>query len=64
MPKYFEDDCNVMHFDMIEIYGKHLGKMGDWAELINLKRLMIKEWIKENKRDHKLRRAYLEILSM
>ena len=62
LPKFFEDDCSVMNPDMIELYAKHLGRMKDWADLISLKRRLIKEWIAEKKRDHRLRRAYLEIL--
>lgn len=42
LPMYFEDDVSVMHFDMIEIYSKHLGRMKDWKELILLKRRLIK----------------------
>jgi len=64
LPKYFEDDCSIMNPDMPELYAKHLGRMKEWADLILLKRRLIKEWIAEKKRDHRLRRAYLEILSI
>lgn len=39
---YFEGDNSIMNFDFIEIYARHLGLMGEWEDLINLKLTMIK----------------------
>ena len=62
LPLYFEGDNSVMNFDMIEIYQRHLGNMGDFTSLIELKRVMIKHYIQQKTPDHKLRRSYVEIL--
>jgi hypothetical protein len=62
LPLYFEGDNSIMNFDMIETYSRHLGNMGDFKSLIDLKKVMLKSYLDEKKADHRLRRAYVEIL--
>ena len=59
---YFDGDNAIMNFDYLETYARHLGKRQDWQDMIVLKQTMIKMWKEERKVDHRLRRAYLEII--
>ena len=62
LPLYFQGDNSVFNFDFLEFYARHLGNEEEWLALIELKEILIKSYKQEKKPDHRLRRAYVEIL--
>jgi len=62
LPLYFQGDNSTFNFDFLEIYARHLGAEEEWMAFIELKETLIASYRQEKKPDHRLRRAYLEIL--